>query len=66
MDQEELAAHFSIPADAPAEQLQLRLEEAGWPYHQDAVGRIWSVAQGQVDGASVSESDGKPDAESAR
>lgn len=47
MDQEELAVHFGVAADAP-DDLQMALEQAGWPYHEDATGRLWSVSQENV------------------
>ena len=45
MDTQDLANHFSLPADIDPAMLEAVLEQAGWPYHRDAAGRLWSVAQ---------------------
>ena len=45
MDMHDLAEHFDLPADVDAGILEATLQQAGWPYHRDAAGRLWSVAQ---------------------
>lgn len=43
MDMTELADRFGLPADTDAAVVESALQRAGWPYHRDAAGRLWSV-----------------------
>ena len=43
MDHEELATHFGVEPD----QLKSVLIEAGWPFHEDAAGRLWASVEGE-------------------
>jgi hypothetical protein len=44
MDTAELATYFGLPENVDPDVLANTLHEAGWPYHRDAAGRLWSVA----------------------
>jgi hypothetical protein len=44
MNTEELAVHFGLPTDVDLHRLEVALQDAEWPYHRDAAGRLWSVA----------------------
>jgi hypothetical protein len=44
MDTAELATYFGMPENVDPDVLEVTLHEAGWPYHRDAAGRLWSVA----------------------
>jgi len=44
MDTRELALHFGLSDGVDPALLEQRLQQAGWPYHRDATGRLWAVA----------------------
>lgn len=43
MNHDELAAHFGVEHD----QLKPALIEAGWPFHEDAAGKLWASVEGE-------------------
>lgn len=45
MDMAEIATHFALPEATDPAAIESALQEAGWPYHRDAAGRLWSVAR---------------------
>ena len=58
MNTEELAGHFGLPAD-DLQRLEASLHQAGWPYHRDAAGRLWSVAPAVTAVAAASDAEVK-------